>query len=169
MQDNKKGKISPNMLNDVCREPSPLFTEARWIVHPRSVLQKSIMRNWDGRGSVWERQRILVWYAEEKGMKKLRFVTGRALHVPFNRTTGSAFAGLIMHWRSGQIRCPDVCPSSSRATALRSAAWLENGDRCWMLALLFLCASLRTHGHFEKIKYESQNWRNACWGGCAGI
>ena len=31
--------------NDVCREPSPLFTEARWIVHPRSVLQKSIMRN----------------------------------------------------------------------------------------------------------------------------
>ena len=108
------------VLNDVCREPSPLFTEARWIVHPSSVLQKSIMRNWDGRGSVWERQRILVWYVEEKGMKKI-------------------------------------------------AAWLENGDRCWMLALLFLCASLRTHGHFEKIKYESQNWRNACWGGCAGI
>ena len=25
--------------NDVCREPSPLFTEARWIVHPWSVLQ----------------------------------------------------------------------------------------------------------------------------------
>ena len=37
------------------------------------------------------------------------------------------------------------------------------------IALLFLCASLRTHVHFEKIKYESQNWRNACWGGCAGI
>ena len=34
--------------------------------------------------------------------------------------------------------------------------------RCWILARLFECAPLRTHGHFEKIDYESQSWRNGC-------
>ena len=58
------------LRNDVCREPYPLFTEARWIVHPRSVLQQSIMINGAGRGSVRERQRILVWCVEEEGMKR---------------------------------------------------------------------------------------------------
>ena len=48
----KKLKICMPQPNDVCREPSPLFTEARWIVHPRSVLQKSIKRRLAGRAIV---------------------------------------------------------------------------------------------------------------------
>ena len=34
--------------------------------------------------------------------------------------------------------------------------------RCWILARLFECAPLRTHGHSEKIDYECQTWRNGC-------